>query len=133
MNCRKQKSCAVLAAVLAFVIGVALGSPAAAQNQELMDRVAEVMQETVQNKQGLAQFTWVEQVTISLKGEERKQEHFQVRLGPDGKPQRTSLDPPPAPPGQEGRLKRHIVEKKTEEYKEYADQIRALIQRASTS
>ena len=128
MNCRKQKSCAVLAALLAFVIGAALGSPVAAENQELMDRVAEVMQETVQNKQGLAQFTWVEQVTISLKGEERKQEHFQVRLGPDGKPQRTSLDPPPAPPAQEGRLKRHIVEKKTEEYKEYADQIRALIQ-----
>ena len=56
MNCRKQKSCAVLAAVLASVIGVALGTSVAAQNQELMDRVAEVMQETVQNKQGLAYF-----------------------------------------------------------------------------
>lgn len=128
MKCRKQKSCALVAALLAFVIGVALGSPVAAQNQELMDRVAEVLQETAQNKQALAQFTWVEQVTISLKGKERKEEHFQVRLGPDGKPQKTSLDPPPAPPEHERRLKKHIVEKKKEEYKEYADQIKALIQ-----
>jgi len=50
-----------------------------------------------------------------------------VRLGPDLKPQKTSLDPPPdAPSG--GRLKRHVVAKKTEEYKEYADQMRALAQ-----
>ena len=35
---------------------------------------------------------------------------------------------PPSPPEHEGRLKKHIVEKKTEEYKEYADQIKALIQ-----
>ena len=32
-----------------------------------------------QNKQALAQYTWAEQVTISLKGEQKKQEHFQVR------------------------------------------------------
>ena len=46
------------------------------------------------NKQAMAQYTWVEQINISLKGEQKKQEHFQVRLGPDGKPQKTSLDPP---------------------------------------
>src|SRR5215469_14643625 len=82
------------------------------------------------NRQALAQFTWVEQVTISLKGEQKKQEHFQVRLGPDGKPQKTSLDPPPSDSsGHEGRLKKRIVDKKKEEYKEYADNIKALIQR----
>ena len=64
-----------------------------------------------ENKQSLAQYTWVEQVTISLKGEQKKQEHFQVRLGPDGKPQKTSLDPPPEPPSG-GGLKKHIVERK---------------------
>ena len=72
--------------------------------------------------------TRVDTLTISLKGEEKKQEHSQVRLGPDGKPQKTSLDPPAAPPEREGRLKKRVVEKKTEEYKEYADQIKALIQ-----
>lgn len=102
--------------------------PIATQNQEMQERVAVVKQAVAQNKQALAQYTWVEQVTISLKGEQKKQEHFQVRLGPDGKPQKTSLDPPPAPPEHERRLKKHIVEKKTEEYKDYADQIKALIQ-----
>lgn len=102
--------------------------PIAAQNQEMQERLAAVKQAVAQNKQALAQYTWVEQVTISLKGEQKKQEHLQVRLGPDGKPQKTSLDPPPAPPEHERRLKKHIVEKKTEEYKDYADQIKALIQ-----
>ncbi|HTP69512.1 MAG TPA: hypothetical protein VMJ35_11460 [Dongiaceae bacterium] len=99
-----------------------------AQNPEMQQRVAEAKEAAARNKQLLAQYTWVEQVTISLKGEQKKQEHFQVRLGPDGKPQKQSLDPPPAPPEHEGRLKKHIVEKKKEEYKEYADQIKDLIQ-----
>ena len=105
---------------------------AAAQNPELQEKVAAIKQAAAQNKQELAQYTWVEQVTISLKGEQKKQEHFQIRLGPDGKPQKTSLDAPSQPSsdsgGRKGRLKQHVVEKKTEEYKDYADQIKALIQ-----
>src|SRR6516162_2721357 len=105
-----------------------LTPPVSAQNQEMQERVAEIKQAAAQNKQALAQYTWVEQDTISLKGEQKKQEHFQVRLGPDGKPQKTSLDPPPDNSGHEGRLKKHIVEKKKEEYKEYADSIKTLVQ-----
>jgi hypothetical protein len=106
---------------------------AAAQNPAVQEKVAEIKQAMAANKQALAQYTWVEQVTISLKGEQKKQEHFQVRLGPDGKPQKTSLDPTPAPEpqagggGRGGRLKEHVVEKKKEEYKDYADQMKALI------
>ena len=118
----------VLPGLLAFGISLEVGGLAFAQSQEMRERVAEVKEAAAKNKQALAQYTWVEQVTISLKGEQKKQEHFQVRLGPDGKPQKQSLDPPPAPPEHEGRLKKHIVEKKTEEYKEYADQIKELIQ-----
>ncbi|MGB7439186.1 MAG: hypothetical protein WBR26_16215 [Candidatus Acidiferrum sp.] len=99
-----------------------------AQAQELQERVAEMKQASVKNKQAMMQYTWVEQVTISLKGEEKKQEHFQVRLGPDGKPQKTSLDPPADAEPSGGRLKKHIVEKKKEEYKDYADQMKALAQ-----
>ena len=101
----------------------------AAQSPELQQKVAEVKEAMAANKQALAQYTWVEQDTISLKGEQKKQEHFQVKLGADGKPEKTPLDPqaaPAAPSG--GRLKQHIVEKKKEEYKDYADQIKALIQ-----
>ena len=111
-----------------LVVSTTLPGFVAAQSQEMKERVAEVKEAVARNKQALAQYTWVQQVTISLKGEQKKQEHFQVRLGPDGKPQKQSLDPPPAPPKHEGRLKKHIVEKKKQEYREYADQIKELIQ-----
>jgi len=107
-------------------------SVTAAQNPELQQKVAEIKETAANNKKALAQYTWVEQVTISLKGEQKKQEHFQVRLGPDGRPQKTSLDPPSSAEssgsGRHGRLKEHVVEKKKEEYKEYADQMKSLIQ-----
>jgi hypothetical protein len=100
-----------------------------AQSPELRQRVADLKEAMAKNKQAMMSYTWVEVVTISLKGEQKKQEHFQVRLGPDGKPQKTSLDPPAeaaAPSG--GRLKQHVVAKKKEEYKDYADQMKALAQ-----
>jgi hypothetical protein len=101
--------------------------PVNAQNAEVQQRVADIKESMAKNKQAMASYTWTETVTINLKGEEKKQEHFQVRLGPDLKPQKTSLDPPAAAP-QGGRLKQHVVAKKTEEYKEYADQMKALAQ-----
>ena len=114
--------------VFALVVGLAPSRFCIAQNPEMQQRVAQLKETIAKNKQLLAQYTWTETVNIILKGEQKKQEHFQVRLGPDGQPQKTSLDPPPAPPGHEGRLKRHIVEKKTEEYKDYADRMKSLIQ-----
>ncbi len=114
-------------ALLGLLAGAGFIPRAKAQNGELQQHVSDVKQSMAKNKQALASYTWNEQVTISLKGEEKKQEHFQVRLGPDLKPQKTSLDPPPDPPSG-GRLKRHVVAKKTEEYKEYADQMKALAQ-----
>ena len=122
---RTLRLCAITLAALALDLTL---SPSRAQNPEMQQKIAEVKEAAARNKQLLGQYTWVEQVTISLKGEEKKQEHFQVRLGPDGKPQKQSLDPAAAPPEHEGRLKKHIIEKKTEEYEDYANQIKALIQ-----
>ena len=116
-----------LAAWLFLLASAGLSRPANAQNPELQQRVTEVKQSAANNKQALASYSWNELVTISLKGEEKKQQHYQVRLGPDLKPEKVSLDPPPeAPSG--GRLKRHIVAKKTEEYKDYAEQMKSLAQ-----
>jgi hypothetical protein len=114
------------AAAIVMVAGTLVVS---AQNPELQQKVAEVKEAMAANKQALAQYTWQEQVTVSLKGDVKKQEHFQVRLGPDGKPQKQSLDAPQAPAAPSGgRLKQHVVEKKKDEYKEYVDQIKDLIQ-----
>lgn len=103
---------------------------AVAQNPELQQRIAEIKESAAQNRQALAQYTWVEQNSITLKGEQKKQEHFQVRLGPDGKPVKTPLDAqaPTEDGGRKHGLKHHVVEKKKEEYKEYADQMKALLQ-----
>jgi hypothetical protein len=118
-----------LLVVCFLLLGALFNRPTNAQNPELQQRVAEIKESMAMNKQLLAQYTWVEQVTISLKGEQKKQEHFQVRLGPDGKPQKTSLDPPDQPSGgREGRLKERIIEKKKEEYGDYANQMKALAQ-----
>jgi hypothetical protein len=106
-----------------------------AQKEELQQRVAEIKEAMAKNKQALAQYTWVETVTVFLKGEQKKQQHFQVKLGPDGKPQKTSLDPAPTAASQDqsgrrgGRLKEHVIEKKKEEYEEYAERMKSLIAR----
>jgi len=130
-------STSLIASVLA--IGAASAQSAAAPstsapNPAVQKKVAAFKEALAKNKQALAQYTWTEQDTISLKGEVKKQEQFQVTLGPDGKPQKTPLNPQ-APPQQQadsgrrgGRLKEHVVEKKKEEYKDYADSIKALIQ-----
>jgi 23S rRNA pseudoU1915 N3-methylase RlmH len=121
--------------VLVIVVGTSLsGLRAPAQNPEVQKGLAEIKQASAQNKQELATYTWQEQDTISLKGEVKKQESFQVQMGADGKPQKTPLNaaPPAAPPSQAesgrrgGRVKEHIVENKKEEYKEYAQKIAAL-------
>lgn len=115
--------------MFAFAIGLGFAVLVSAQNQEMQERVAEIKAAAARNKQALAQYTWIEQVTISLKGEQKKQETFQVRLGPDGQPQKSLIGAPAPQDPSGGRLKRHIVEKKKEEYKDYAEQIKSLIQR----
>jgi 23S rRNA pseudoU1915 N3-methylase RlmH len=123
-TCPKSKRPWVAAVVM--VVGALVVS---AQNPELQQKVAEVKEAMAANKQALAQYTWQEQVTVSLKGDVKKQEHFQVRLGPDGKAQKQSLDAPQAPAAPSGgRIKQRVIEKKKDEYKDYVDQIKALIQ-----
>jgi hypothetical protein len=110
MSMRLKKSVGTcLVGLLVLGVGSSLSTPTGAQSPELQQRLADLKASAAKNKQELGQFTWVEQDTISLKGEQKKQEHFQVRLGPDGKPQKTSLDPAPAAQddsGRRGRLTR---------------------------
>lgn len=104
-----------------------------AQNPQLQERLAEVKQAAAQNKQALAHYTWMEQDTISVKGEDKKNQVYQVRLGPDGKPQKTAINTG-APPesssgggGRQGRLKQKVVEKKKGEFKEYGQEMASLV------
>jgi len=97
-----------------------------AQNPALQEKLADIKQASAANKQALAHYTWLEQQTISLKGNVKKTQQFQVRIGPDGQQQKTELNPQPAPQPSGRRLKQHIVEKKTDEFEAYGQQIAAL-------
>jgi hypothetical protein len=101
-----------------------------AQNSELRQRLADLQQAAALNRQMLGKYTWLQQVTISVKGEQKKQGHFRVQLGPNGQLQKTSLDAlsPSESSGREGRLKKHFIQKEKEEYEEYANQIKSLIE-----
>ena len=97
---------------------------------DVQQKIADLKESAAKNKQAIAQYTWTENVTISLNGQQKKQERFKVRMGPDGKPIKTPLDPgdsqADAPRG--GRLRQRIVEKKKEEYREYADRMKQVAQ-----
>ena len=115
-----------LSVVMAICAILSTIPKALAQNPELQQKLADIKQSSAANKQALAHYTWLEQQTTSLKGEVKKTQQFQVRIGPDGQQQKTELNPqaPAEPSG--GRIKRHIVEKKTEEFQDYGQQIAAL-------
>jgi ParB-like chromosome segregation protein Spo0J len=126
--CSHSRRRITLTLSVAITIGTMLSTTlrTLAQNPELQEKLAAIKQSSAANKQALAHYTWLEQQTISLKGEVKKTEQFQVRIGPDGQQQKTALNPqaPAEPSG--GRIKRRIVEKKTDEFQEYGQQIAAL-------
>jgi hypothetical protein len=120
--------------LIVFVMGVIalFTTTGYSQNPQAQEKIAELKQSMAKNKQALAQYSWQEQDTISIKGEVKKQELFQVRMGPDGKNQKTAIGTQAAQQqssgGRQGRVKQRVVEKKTEEFKEYAQQIKELAQ-----
>jgi hypothetical protein len=117
------------AAIAVLTVALPFAATLRAQLGDMQARVAELKESTAKNKQALAQYTWTERVTISLNGQEKKQERFQVRMGADGKPVKTPIDAPAQDQSARGgRLRQRIVEKKKEEYKEYADSMKDLAQ-----
>jgi hypothetical protein len=97
-----------------------------AQNPVLQEKLTAIKNSSAANKQALAHYTWLEQQTISLKGDVKKTQQFQVQIGPDGQQQKTELNPQPAPQASGGRLRQHVVAKKTDEFEAYGQQIAAL-------
>jgi hypothetical protein len=117
-------SAPALPAATAAVALLLSALPFCAQNPELQQRLGEIKQASAANKAALAHYTWQEQQTTSIKGDVKKQQVFQVSVGPDGQQQKTQIGgSQAAPPPSGGRLKQHIVEKKTAEFKDYGEQI----------
>jgi hypothetical protein len=124
---RDSSLCTALAALVFCLV---IPCRVKAQSPEIQARLAELKESLARSKEQLAHYSWTEQDIISLKGEDKKEELFDVRLGPDGKPQKTNLDPNTMSDEERHRrgLRARIVEKKKEEYKEYADSMKNLMQ-----
>jgi len=88
-----------LSAAAAFGIMAYSTSQSFAQNPQLEQKLQEIKQASAANKQALARYTWQEQQTISLKGDVKKTQLFQVSIGPDGQQQKTELNASPAAAG----------------------------------
>jgi hypothetical protein len=118
-----SKPAVALPVVIAIAALLFSALPFHAQNPELQQRLAEIKQASSANKQALAHYTRQESQATSIKGEVKKQQLFQIRVGPDGQQQKTQIGGSQAAPPSGGRLKQHVVAKKTAEFKDYGEQI----------
>jgi hypothetical protein len=115
---------------LASAMCVVLLQPASAQDQKqaIQEKVAAFKQATAENQKALHQYTWIEDTQLSLKGEVKSTKIESCSYGPDGKVQKTPLSAPPEKKQARG-LKKKVVEKKTDEMKDYMERVVSLIQR----
>jgi len=105
-----------------------------AQSPQMEDKLMAIKQNMAANKQKLAQYSWTEVETISIKGDVKDTKTYQVRMA-NGQQQKTLVNDQKASSGggrREGRLKEHVVEKKTEEFQQYGQQIGALAKQYTT-
>lgn len=115
----------VAAWLVAFAAVLLVFAPrSVAQDPQLQQKVAEIKQYLSLNKQAIALYTWRESQTTSVKGEVKKEELFQVQMGPNGQPQKTALDPDQSSSGRRHGIKHRIEE----DYEKYGQQIAALAQ-----
>jgi hypothetical protein len=123
-----------------MLLAVAIGAgactitQATAQNEPMEQKLMAIKQAQATNKQKLAQYTWQETETISIKGNVKDTKVYQVQVGANGQPQKTEVSEQKAQSGggRQGRVKEHVIEKKTEEYQDYGQAIGALAKQYTT-
>ena len=96
-------------------------------NPQLQQKLAALKQSAAQNKQKLHKYQWTEIQQVTFKGEDKPAKTFLCQYGPDGKVQKTQTSAPQQPQGRQGRLKQHVVEKKTDEMEQYMGQVKSLL------
>lgn len=95
-------------------------------NPELQQKLMALKQSAAENKQKLHQYQWVETTQITLKGEQKPERVSQCSYGPNGQVQKVPLGAPQQQPEKKG-IRGRIVEKKTDEMKEYMQQVQSLL------
>jgi hypothetical protein len=113
--------------MLSTAVCALIFQPHAVAQQAVEQKLAIVKESVAQNQAALRQYTWTEQTNVILKGETKKTTYYQCRYAPDGTVQKTETGSSPAPSQQRGRVRQHVVEKKTDELKDYMQQAGALV------
>jgi len=99
-------------------------------NPELKQKLAALKQSAAQNQQKLHKYQWTEIQQVTYKGDAKPAKNFSCQYGPDGTVQKTPLEqaqPQQQQSDRRGRLKEHVVEKKTDELEQYMGQVKSLL------
>jgi len=97
---------------------------------ELQQKLAVLKQAAAENKQRLHQYQWTETTQLTLKGDPKPPKQDLCSYGPNGQIQKVPIGEPQQPQqesGRRGRVKEHVVEKKTEEMQDYMQQVKGVI------
>jgi hypothetical protein len=117
-----------IVALLLITAGLTGAATAQAAGGDKAQVLQKLKASATDNKQKLQQYTWLETQQMTLKGEAKPQQAFTCQYGPDGRVQKTSLGAPPqSTGGKGGKLRQHMVEKKTDEMKQYMEQVQGII------
>jgi len=112
------------------LIPVFLSFAALAQSPQqlgaLQQKLQEIQQATAMNEQQLRGYQWIETTTLTIEGKPRPPQQSLCRYGPDGTVHKTPMQAQQAPQVSGGPLRKHIAEKKIEEFQEEVAQIHAL-------
>ena len=103
------------------------GLPAFSQNADLQEKLAALKQSTAENQQRLHRYQWTETTQITLKGEPKPPKQNLCQYGPDGQVQKTPIGQQQQQQPSGGRMKQRIIEKKTEEMKDYMGDVKGVI------
>src|SRR6266481_6234931 len=115
----------IATALLAATV-TAIAQMGGAAGGELQQKMAAVKQAAAENQQRLHNYQWTETTQLTLKGEPKPPTQSMCQYGPDGTVQKTPMGPPPEQPSGR-RLKKHMIEKKQGEMKDYMGQVKGLL------
>lgn len=120
-------------AKFSIAVALLLGLPAftvaqmgAGSSNELQQKLMAMKQAAAANKQRLMHYQWVDTSQITLKGEQKPEKVYQCSYGPNGQVQKIPMGAQPQQQQQRG-LRGRVVEKKTEEMKDYMQGVQSLL------
>ena len=126
----KLKFGILLVAALLVTPALAQMGPGGQGPAELQQKLAALKQSAAKNKQRLHQYQWVETQQLTYKGDAKPATQNLCSYGPNGQVQKVPIGQPPQQQqqsGRRGRVKEHVVEKKTDELKDYMQQVQSLL------